>query len=213
MPTFPSMDSYGQKQSCETGRFLSKTPWETLKAATSSISSLGRRSRWREAVESVGQLQPNNVQPDAVPWRLKDHEGSIFLSKTCCFLNALGSFDGFDARGNLWREREREMRERQSVCVCPYKYNVILVPVPRCCPFSPARGRLQCRHHRAGPRGCIMAEGLAAGTAALRQRAAQSLQLQRCKQRGQQRLLAAGVTAAAGGKLLCFGARRRGMGN
>ena len=104
-------------------------------------------------------------------------------------------------------------RERESVCVCPYKYNVILVPVPRCCPFSPARGRLQCRHHRAGPRGCIMAEGLAAGTAALRQRAAQSLQLQRCKQRGQQRLLAAGVTAAAGGKLLCFGARRRGMGN
>jgi hypothetical protein len=117
MPTFPSMDSYGQKQSCETGRFLSKTPWETLKAATSSISSLGRRSRWREAVESVGQLQPNNVQPDAVPWRLKDHEGSIFLSKTCCFLNALGSFDGFDARGNLWRERERDERETECVCV------------------------------------------------------------------------------------------------
>ena len=57
-----------------------------------------------------------------------------------------------------------------------------------------------------------MAEGLAAGAAALRHRGAQSLQLQRCQQR-RQRLLAAGAAAAAAGKLLCFGTRRRGMGN
>ena len=40
---------------------------ESLKASTNSISAFGRTWRWRQAVESLDQLQPGNIRPDTVP--------------------------------------------------------------------------------------------------------------------------------------------------